>query len=118
MYKEKDLANLFLTFLLVLKLCHGWNLPPVQFLSQFATINDRTQLSVSVPSDMTLKTMNSYYKELARSVYAYLARLLTLFENVPFQHHWNANFILVFWEKWKEYECFKGSTRPDCVCTR
>ena len=46
-------------------MCFAWNLPPVQFLTQFAMIHDRTQLSISVPSiGMHRKSLVNYFRGL------------------------------------------------------
>ena len=62
-------VKLTIIILFALKHCHGWNLPPTQFLSQFAGGNDRINLVLSVPSDKKLHPMKKYYEDLTRSVY-------------------------------------------------
>ena len=59
-------VKLSLVFLLLFKLCLGWNLPPANFLSEFAKRNDRIQLSISVPFEKP--SMSRYFRQLTRSV--------------------------------------------------
>ena len=59
-------VKLSLVFLLLFKLCLGWNLPPANFLSEFAKRNDRIQLSISVPFEKP--SMNRFFRQLTRSV--------------------------------------------------
>ena len=61
---------MYFVILLLIKLCYGWNLPAVDFLSEFAKENDRTQLSLLVPDGIPL--MNRYFRQLTRSVFAIL----------------------------------------------
>ena len=70
-FKRKELkmyyfVKLTLVLLLFLKLCLGWNLPPANFLSEFAKRNDRIQLSISVPFGKP--SMSRYFRQLTRSV--------------------------------------------------
>ena len=80
-YSRKELKmycirKLSLVLLLLSKLCLGWNLPPVNFLSEFAKRNDRAQLSISVP--FGIPSMNRYFGQLTRSVISYEVILNTL----------------------------------------
>ena len=58
---------MYFVILLLIKLCYGWKLPAVKFLSEFAEENDRTKLSLLVPDGIPL--MNRYFRQLTRSVY-------------------------------------------------
>ena len=53
-------SKIIFLFLFILKLCPGWNLPPFQFISQFASKNDRTHLSMLVPIGMQWKSMKIF----------------------------------------------------------
>ena len=64
--KAKHLVKSSLFILSFVKLCLGWTLPPVQFLSEFVKGNDRTQISISVP--FGIPSMNMYFRQLTRSV--------------------------------------------------
>ena len=58
----------FLFILSFAKLCLGWTLPPVQFLSEFVKENDRTHVSITVPFE--IQSMSRYFRQLTRSVIA------------------------------------------------
>ena len=72
----------FLFILSCAKLCLGWTLPPVQFLSEFVKETGRTHVSISVPFD--IQSMSRYFKQLTRSVIS-LKSLETILKEETFQ---------------------------------
>ena len=52
--------KMILSILFILKLCPGWNLPPFQFISQFASKNGRSRLSMLAPIGMQWKSMKIF----------------------------------------------------------
>ena len=53
----------------VLHLSYSWDLPPAQFLTQFAMEHDRSSITLYIPTGMSTKLINDHRKAIARYIF-------------------------------------------------